>query len=94
MEELKQGRINEGHKSLGNLVRTVPHLIASTVMTPIAFPYGCLALFGLTQFRSPDDGYSADCVHNFLENDKLTNFWEDGFRKFGKAVKQYIQAEP
>jgi len=75
-------------KNLGKIVKTIPHLAVSVLLAPIVAPYEVLGvLFNASD--SPVDGYVNNRLYNFLEKDKLINFWGDGFRNFGEAVRKY-----
>jgi len=75
--------------SLENVIKNTPHLLASIALSPIAFPYAIFGVIAISSSTSPDDGYSADCVNDFLENNPLISFWDKGFGNFSKAMKEY-----
>lgn len=75
--------------SLENVIKSTPHFLASVVLSPIALPYAVLGAAFISASTTPDDGYSADCVEDFLENNPLISFWGKGFGNFGGAVKKY-----
>ena len=80
--------MNKKVKLLEEIAKNTPALIGGIALTPIAFPYAIIGGF-FNSCASPVDGYAADCVEDFLENDRLLRAWRYGFSRMGKAIMEY-----
>lgn len=84
-KELRKAKI----ELLEKIAKKTPHLIVSTALTPIVVPYIYVSGFFNSLFTSPLDGYVVDRAINFIENDKLFNFWVRGFENVGETISEY-----
>ena len=76
-------------KNLGKIAKTLPHFLASIILSPIAAPYEVFGVLFNYDNSPAVEGHVDARLYNFLERNKLLNFWGDGFRKFEEAVREY-----